>query len=209
MRRAGMPKASSRKRRSPRPASSASAASMRPRASAASALPRLDATLVFEETGRGRPVDHRLHHDPQHGDLDARHLGRAGRARRSGAPTSPAARKLASYCLTEPGAGSDAGSLKTRAELQGDEYVINGGKAFISGAGATDVLVLMARTGGGGAGGVSAFAGAGRRAGHQLRQEGAQDGLEQPAHAHHQLRQRAGAGAPTCSAAKARASASR
>ncbi|RZI90237.1 MAG: acyl-CoA dehydrogenase, partial [Variovorax sp.] len=67
-------------------------------------------------------------------------------------------RKLASYCLTEPGAGSDAGSLKTRAELQGNEYVINGGKAFISGAGATDVLVVMARTGGGGAGGISAFA---------------------------------------------------
>lgn len=67
-------------------------------------------------------------------------------------------RKLASYCLTEPGAGSDAGSLKTRAEQQGTEYVINGGKAFISGAGATDVLVLMARTGGGGAGGISAFA---------------------------------------------------
>ncbi|MGJ7603300.1 acyl-CoA dehydrogenase family protein [Variovorax sp. LT1R20] len=67
-------------------------------------------------------------------------------------------RKLASYCLTEPGAGSDAGSLKTRAELQGAEYVINGGKAFISGAGATDVLVLMARTGGAGASGISAFA---------------------------------------------------
>jgi len=67
-------------------------------------------------------------------------------------------RKLASYCLTEPGAGSDAASLKTRAELQGGEYVINGGKAFISGAGSTDVLVLMARTGGSGAGGVSAFA---------------------------------------------------
>jgi hypothetical protein len=67
-------------------------------------------------------------------------------------------RKLASYCLTEPGAGSDAGSLKTRAELKGGEYVINGGKAFISGAGSTDVLVLMARTGGGGAGGISAFA---------------------------------------------------
>ncbi len=67
-------------------------------------------------------------------------------------------RKLASYCLTEPGAGSDAGSLKTRAELQGAEYVINGGKAFISGAGSTDVLVLMARTGGAGASGISAFA---------------------------------------------------
>jgi alkylation response protein AidB-like acyl-CoA dehydrogenase len=53
--------------------------------------------------------------------------------------------KLASYCLTEPGAGSDAASLKTRAELVGNEYIINGSKAFISGAGSTDVLVLMAR----------------------------------------------------------------
>ena len=53
--------------------------------------------------------------------------------------------KLASYCLTEPGAGSDAASLKTRAELVGHDYVINGSKAFISGAGATDVLVLRAK----------------------------------------------------------------
>ena len=68
--------------------------------------------------------------------------------------------KLASYCLTEPGAGSDAASLKTRADRVGDEYVINGAKAFISGAGATDVLVLMARTGDAqsGARGISAFA---------------------------------------------------
>ena len=54
---------------------------------------------------------------------------------------------LASYCLTEPGAGSDAASLRTRAERDGDSYVINGSKVFISGAGATDILVLMARTG--------------------------------------------------------------
>jgi alkylation response protein AidB-like acyl-CoA dehydrogenase len=68
--------------------------------------------------------------------------------------------KLASYCLTEPSAGSDAASLKTRAELVGHEYLINGSKAFISGAGATDLLVLMARTGDGNSGsaGVSAFA---------------------------------------------------
>jgi len=65
---------------------------------------------------------------------------------------------LGSYCLTEPGAGSDAGSLKTRAERQGDDYLITGAKAFISGAGATDLLVVMARTGGAGPSGVSAFA---------------------------------------------------
>jgi len=54
---------------------------------------------------------------------------------------------LASYCLTEPGAGSDAASLRTKAVRDGDSYVINGSKVFISGAGETDILVLMARTG--------------------------------------------------------------
>ncbi len=55
-------------------------------------------------------------------------------------------KRLASYCLTEAGAGSDAGNLRTRAQRQGDTYVINGSKMFISGAGATDVLVTMVRT---------------------------------------------------------------
>ncbi|TMO67857.1 acyl-CoA dehydrogenase family protein [Pseudoalteromonas aurantia] len=64
---------------------------------------------------------------------------------------------LASYCLTEPGAGSDAASLKTKAVLEGDEYVLNGSKMFISGAGETDVLVVMARTGEAGPKGISAF----------------------------------------------------
>lgn len=66
--------------------------------------------------------------------------------------------KLGSYCLTEPGAGSDAASLRTRAVREGETYVIEGAKAFISGAGATDMLVVMARTGGEGARGISAFA---------------------------------------------------
>ena len=65
--------------------------------------------------------------------------------------------KLASYCLTEPGAGSDAASLKTKAERTPDGYRLNGAKVFISGAGATDVLVVMARTGGPGPSGISAF----------------------------------------------------
>src|SRR5690606_10984276 len=62
---------------------------------------------------------------------------------------------FASYCLTEPGAGSDAASLKSRAERQGDHYVINGAKAFISGGGASDIYVCMLRTGGEGPGGIS------------------------------------------------------
>jgi alkylation response protein AidB-like acyl-CoA dehydrogenase len=65
--------------------------------------------------------------------------------------------KIASYCLTEPSAGSDAASLKTTARLADGSYVLNGAKAFISGAGATDLLLVMARTGEAGAKGISAF----------------------------------------------------
>lgn len=67
-------------------------------------------------------------------------------------------KKLASYCLTEPGNGSDAGNLKTRAEKTDGGWKLTGAKAFISGAGATDYLVVMARTGGDGPKGISAFA---------------------------------------------------
>ena len=66
--------------------------------------------------------------------------------------------KLASYCLTEPGAGSDAASLRTQATLDGDHYVVSGSKMFISGAGATDILVTMVRTGNAGPKGISCLA---------------------------------------------------
>ncbi|MGQ8876352.1 acyl-CoA dehydrogenase family protein [Delftia sp. NA_296.1] len=121
-------------------------------------LPRLDATMVFEELAAVDPSTTAfitIH------NMATWMLGTwatdAVRAEWGEALTS--GRKLASYCLTEPGAGSDAGSLKTRAELAGHEYIINGAKAFISGAGSTDMLVLMARTGdaGSGASGISAF----------------------------------------------------
>jgi len=64
---------------------------------------------------------------------------------------------IASYCLTEPGSGSDAAAMKTNAVLDGDAYVLNGSKQFISGAGTSDVYVLMAKTSDAGARGVSAF----------------------------------------------------
>ncbi len=64
---------------------------------------------------------------------------------------------LSSYCLTEPGAGSDAAALSTRAEKHGETYVLNGVKQFISGAGATDLYFVFARTGGPGPSGISAF----------------------------------------------------
>jgi alkylation response protein AidB-like acyl-CoA dehydrogenase len=65
---------------------------------------------------------------------------------------------LASYCLTEPDAGSDAAHLRTRAKRDGDDYVLDGSKCFISGAGSTDVLIVMARTGeDSGAKGISCF----------------------------------------------------
>ncbi|MGB6099460.1 MAG: acyl-CoA dehydrogenase family protein [Comamonas sp.] len=121
------------------------------------ALTRLDTTLVFEELAAVDPSTTAfisIH------NMATWMLGTwaTDEVRDEWGPQLTSGQKLASYCLTEPGSGSDAASIKTRAELQGGEYVINGGKAFISGAGATDVLVLMARTGDAGAGGVSAFA---------------------------------------------------
>ncbi len=65
--------------------------------------------------------------------------------------------KLASYCLTEPGSGSDAAGLRTSAKKDGSDYILNGSKMFISGAGSTEVLVVMARTGEAGPKGISAF----------------------------------------------------
>uniref|UniRef100_A0A672K9U7 short-chain 2-methylacyl-CoA dehydrogenase n=1 Tax=Sinocyclocheilus grahami TaxID=75366 RepID=A0A672K9U7_SINGR len=70
-------------------------------------------------------------------------------------PDLCAMQKFASYCLTEPGSGSDAASLLTSATLQGDHYILNGSKAFISGGGDTDVYVVMCRTGGKGPKGIS------------------------------------------------------
>ncbi|MEG0202109.1 MAG: acyl-CoA dehydrogenase family protein, partial [Comamonas sp.] len=122
------------------------------------ALPRLDATLVFEELAAVDPSTTAfitIH------NMATWMLGTwaTDAVREQWGEALTSGQKLASYALTEPGAGSDAASLKTRAELVGNEYVINGSKAFISGAGSTDVLVLMARTGdaNSGASGISAF----------------------------------------------------
>ena len=73
-------------------------------------------------------------------------------------PSLVTGEKLASYCLTEPGSGSDAASLRTSAKKEGDNYIVNGSKVFISGAGSTDILVVMVRTGEAGAKGISALA---------------------------------------------------
>jgi len=119
-------------------------------------LPRLDATLVFEEMAAFDPSTTAfltIH------NMATWMIGSwaTQSVRDTWGPALAAGEKLASYCLTEPGSGSDAASLVTRAEKRGGAYVLNGSKAFISGAGDTDVLVVMARTGGSGAGGVSAF----------------------------------------------------
>lgn len=120
-------------------------------------LSRLDASLVFEEMAAIDPSTTAfltIHNMATWmiGEWGSESLRNEwGHALSSG-------EKLASYCLTEPGAGSDAASLRTSAILENGRYVLNGAKAFISGAGETDLLVVMARTGGPGAGGVSAFA---------------------------------------------------
>ncbi|MGE2715702.1 acyl-CoA dehydrogenase family protein [Mycolicibacterium litorale] len=77
--------------------------------------------------------------------------------RKTWVPRLASMESIASYCLTEPGAGSDASALRTRAVREGDHYVLDGVKQFISGAGSSDVYVVMARTGGEGPRGISAF----------------------------------------------------
>lgn len=121
-----------------------------------SALTRLDAALIFEQLSYGDvPTAAFISiHNMATWMID-RFGDKALRDRFVPAMTGMGL--MASYCLTEPGSGSDAAAMKTTAKRDGDVYVLNGSKQFISGAGASDVYVLMARTGGPGAKGVSAF----------------------------------------------------
>jgi alkylation response protein AidB-like acyl-CoA dehydrogenase len=120
-------------------------------------LSRLDAAIVFEELAAACPstTAYMTIHNMVNWMLAT---WASPGVRERWAPLLASGRKLGSYCLTEPGAGSDAGSLSMRAELKNGFYHLNGAKAFISGAGATDLLVVMARTGGAGPNGISAFA---------------------------------------------------
>lgn len=120
-------------------------------------LTRLDAAIVFEELAAVDPSTAAFISIHNMATWMLATYAQPDLLQAWGEPLASGAR-LASYCLTEPGAGSDAASLQTRAVRDGDHYVINGSKAFISGAGATDMLVVMARTGGDGARGISAFA---------------------------------------------------
>ena len=121
-----------------------------------SALSRLDGTLVFEALSAGdvSVASFLSIHNMVAWMIDA-FGSEATRARYL--PRLTSMELIASYCLTEPGAGSDAASLRTTARRDGDHYVLNGTKAFISGAGTSDIYQVMARTGGAGAGGVSSF----------------------------------------------------
>ena len=119
-------------------------------------LGRLDAALVFEQLAAGCVTTTAfltIHNMvawiiDQFGDESLRHHYLPAMTRMDW---------LGAYCLTEPDAGSDAASLRCRAVRDGDNYVLDGSKAFISGAGAADIYVVMARTGGEGAGGISCF----------------------------------------------------
>jgi len=121
-----------------------------------SGLGRIEAALIFEElsTACASTAAYLSIHNMACWMVD-RFGDAALRARLL--PDMTAMAKFASYCLTEPGSGSDAASLRTRAEQRGDTYVLNGTKAFISGAGASDVYIVMARTGGSGPKGISAL----------------------------------------------------
>src|SRR5580658_8789808 len=111
-----------------------------------SGLKRLDATLIFEELAAAcaSTAAYLSIHNMASWMIDR--FGTAAQRARF-LPQLMSMAHFASYCLTEPGAGSDAGNLATRAERQGSEYVLNGSKAFISGGGASDLYVAMVRTG--------------------------------------------------------------
>ncbi len=121
-----------------------------------SGLTRLDAALIFEELAKGctsTAAYISIH------NMTGWMIDRFGsqELRERYLPDLCSMRRFGSYCLTEPGAGSDAASLRTRAVRDGDSYVLNGTKAFISGGGVSDVYIVMARTGGEGPGGISCF----------------------------------------------------
>ncbi len=120
------------------------------------ALGRLEATLIFEALSQGdvsTAAFLSIH------NMASWMIDRFGSetTRRRYLPRLTTMEMIASYCLTEPSSGSDAASLRTSARREGYTYVLNGSKAFISGAGVSDLYVVMARTGGEGARGVSAI----------------------------------------------------
>jgi alkylation response protein AidB-like acyl-CoA dehydrogenase len=117
-------------------------------------LSRLDATIIFEELAQGctSTAAYISIHNMAAWMIDA--FGDAGQRARF-LPALCSMQHFASYCLTEPGAGSDAASLSTRARREGDHYVLDGAKAFISGGGVSDIYVCMVRTGGAGPKGIS------------------------------------------------------
>ncbi|RKP14036.1 butyryl-CoA dehydrogenase [Piptocephalis cylindrospora] len=119
-------------------------------------LGRLEATLIFEAlaTGCVSTTAYISIHNMAVWMIDT--FGNE-KQRKQYVPDLASMNHLASYCLTEPGAGSDASSLRTTAVLKGDEYILNGSKAFISGGGFSDVYVIMARTGEAGPKGISCF----------------------------------------------------
>jgi len=121
-----------------------------------SGLSRLDATLIFEALSTGCPTVAAFLsiHNMCAWMIDA--YGDEAQRQRW-LPSLMGMDRIASYCLTEPGSGSDAAALRTRAERDGDHYVLTGEKQFISGAGASDLYVCMVRTGEAGPAGISAL----------------------------------------------------
>lgn len=119
-----------------------------------SGLTRLDAALIFEELSKGCPSTAAFLsiHNMSSWMIDT--FG-SDEQRQRFLPSLCAMGLIASYCLTEPGSGSDAAALRTKAVRDGDAYVLNGSKAFISGGGASDIYVCMVRTGDDGPGGIS------------------------------------------------------
>lgn len=119
-------------------------------------LSRLDSSIIFEQLSMGCTATTAMMTIHNMATWMVSTWGTRA-AKDKWCPSLVTGEKLASYCLTEPGSGSDAASMRTTAKKDNNDYLLNGSKMFISGAGETDVLVVMARTGEAGPKGISAF----------------------------------------------------
>ena len=119
-------------------------------------LSRLDSSIIFEQLAMGCTTTTAMMTIHNMATWMVSTWGTRA-AKDKWCPSLVTGEKLASYCLTEPGSGSDAASMRSTAKKDGKDYLLNGSKMFISGAGETEVLVVMARTGEAGPKGISAF----------------------------------------------------
>ncbi len=191
---------------SPRRAPSASRRCTSPRSWAAPASAVSTPSLVFEALAEACPAVSSFISIHNMCAWMIATLGHRGRPRAPTFPAPPRSTTICAYCLTEPGSGSDAAALRTRATRSNEGWTLDGTKAFISGGGFADLYLVMARTGGDGPKGISALLVEAGSPGLSFGAQETQDGLEGAADRPGPARRLPGAGRRTCSAPRATAS---